>query len=129
MRRAILTDKLTGEKHACHATTDHPSSAYGQAVWVDDETGVAYTQVDLPAIVEIPWTIEETRRYSAQISKILRAIQQRAEERGLSAYRIAKDTDIALGSVKRILTSDETDVRLSLLTKITDYLGLSIEVK
>ena len=34
-----------------------------------------------------------------------------------------------VGSVKRILTSDETDVRLSILTKITDYLGLSFEVK
>lgn len=129
MRRAILTDKLTGEKHACHATTDHPSSAYGQAVWVDDETGVAYTQVDLPAIVEIPWTIEETRRYSAQIPKILKAIQARAGERGLTAYRIAKDTGVSLGSVRKLLTTDQTDVRLSLLTKITDYLGLSIEVK
>lgn len=129
MRRAILTDKLTGEKHACHATTDHPSSAYGHAVWVDDETGVAYTQVDLPDIVEIPWTIEEIKVYSAQVSKVLKAIQARAGERGLTAYRIAKETGVSLGSVRKLLTTDKTDVRLSILTKITDYLELSIEVK
>ena len=129
MRRAILTDKRTGEKHACYSTTDHPSSAYGQAVWVDDETGVAYTQVDLPAIVEIPWTIEEIKVYSDQISKVLKAIQKRAEERGLTAYRIAKDTELSMGSVKKILTAYETDVRLSVLTKICDYLGLTLEVK
>lgn len=129
MRRAILTDKLTGEKHACHATTDHPATSHGHAVWVDDETGVAYTQVDLPAIVEIPWTIEEIKVYSDQVSKVLKAIQARAGERGLTAYRIAKETGVSLGSVKKLLTTDQTDVRLSLLTKITDYLGLSFEVK
>lgn len=78
-----------------------------------DETGIAYTQVDLPAIVEIPWTIEEIKETSAQVSKVLKAIQARAEERGLTAYRIAKDTGVSLGSVKKLLTTDKTDVRLS----------------
>ena len=94
-----------------------------------DETSVAYTQVDLPAIVEIPWTIEEIKETSNQVSKVLKAIQARAEERGLTAYRIAKETGVSLGSVKKLLTTDKTDVRLSLLTKITDYLRLSFKVK
>ena len=79
--------------------------------------------------MEIPWTIEEIKVYSDQVSKVLKAIQARAGERGLTAYRIAKETGVSLGSARKLLTTDQTDVRLSLLTKVTDYLGLSIEVK
>lgn len=131
MRRAILTDKLTGEKHACHATTDHPATAHGHAVWVDDETGVAYTQVDLPAIVEIPWTIEETRRYSDKQktpetpAELLQLIRDTAKERGISAYRLALETGLVPNTVQRLFR-DANDARLSQIMPILKYFGFEI---
>lgn len=44
--KAILTNLLTGQKITVTATTEHPDSSYGQAVWVDEE-GVAYGQCNL----------------------------------------------------------------------------------
>jgi len=45
MRQATLTDRLNGVSVRVHATTDHPASSYGRAVWVDDE-GNAYCEAD-----------------------------------------------------------------------------------
>lgn len=39
----ILINNLTGERVAVTATTEHPDSSYGKAVWVDEE-GTAYVQ-------------------------------------------------------------------------------------
>lgn len=41
---AILIDMLSGDRIKVHDTTDHPTSSYGQAVWVDDK-GNSYCQV------------------------------------------------------------------------------------
>lgn len=45
MRKAILKNKVTGVEVEVYATTEHPDSSYGKAVWVDKE-GIAYMQVD-----------------------------------------------------------------------------------
>lgn len=45
MRKAILKNKVTGVEIEVYATTEHPDSSYGKAVWVDKE-GTAYMQVD-----------------------------------------------------------------------------------
>lgn len=45
MTNAILTNKITGAKVRVHATTDHPCSSYGIAVWVDDDDN-AYCEVN-----------------------------------------------------------------------------------
>lgn len=47
MRKAILKNKVTGVEVEVYATTEHPDSSYGKAVWVDKE-GIAYLQVDYP---------------------------------------------------------------------------------
>lgn len=47
MRRAILTDIVTGRKVRVHATRTHYTCSYGQAVWVDDDDN-AYCQVGIP---------------------------------------------------------------------------------
>lgn len=47
MRKAILKNKLNGKEVEVYATTEHPDSSYGKAVWVDKD-GVAYLQVDFP---------------------------------------------------------------------------------
>ena len=44
MKRATLINKVNGVKVEVHATTEHPSSNYGRAVWVDDEYN-AYFEV------------------------------------------------------------------------------------
>lgn len=45
MRKAILKNKVTGVEIEVYATTEHPDSSYGKAVWVD-KGGTAYMQVD-----------------------------------------------------------------------------------
>jgi hypothetical protein len=45
MRQATLRNKVTGVEVRVHATTEHPDSSYGKAVWVDDENN-AYCEVD-----------------------------------------------------------------------------------
>lgn len=44
-RTATLKNRLDGAEVKVHATTDHPDSSYGRAVWVDDENN-AYCEVD-----------------------------------------------------------------------------------
>lgn len=46
MRTATLRNVVNGVEVRVYATTEHPSSSYGHAVWVDDE-GQAYCQCDL----------------------------------------------------------------------------------
>ena len=41
---ATLINNITGESVRVHATTEHPDSSYGLAVWVDDNNQ-AYMQV------------------------------------------------------------------------------------
>lgn len=41
---ATLINRNTGEEIKVHATTEHPTSSYGKAVWVDEQ-GRAYLQV------------------------------------------------------------------------------------
>ena len=45
MRQATLRNKVTGVEVRVHATTEHPDSSYGRAVWVDDDNN-AYCEVD-----------------------------------------------------------------------------------
>ena len=45
MKTATLINVINGVSVEVHATTDHPASSYGRAVWVDNE-GNAYFEVD-----------------------------------------------------------------------------------
>lgn len=47
MRKAILKNKVNGKEVEVYATTEHPDSHYGKAVWADKK-GTAYLQVDYP---------------------------------------------------------------------------------
>lgn len=44
---ATLINNITGERVEVHATTEHPTSSYGQPVWVDDNNN-AYCHAGLP---------------------------------------------------------------------------------
>ena len=44
MRKAILTNKVTGAKVRVHSTTEHPDSSYGHEIWVDDNN-ISYLEV------------------------------------------------------------------------------------
>lgn len=43
---AILKNNVNGKEIKVTATTEHPNSSYGKAVWVDDN-GIAYCQVGM----------------------------------------------------------------------------------
>lgn len=49
MKKAILIT-YDGTEIPVHATTEHPASSYGKAVWVDDDNN-AYMQVGLEMLV------------------------------------------------------------------------------
>lgn len=48
LMEAILKNNVNGEEVEVTATTNHPDSSYGQAVWVDKK-GTAYCQVGMEA--------------------------------------------------------------------------------
>lgn len=56
MMEAILRNNVSGEEVEVTATTNHPDSSYGQAVWVDGK-GTAYCQVGM----EEPFYTIETK--------------------------------------------------------------------
>lgn len=47
MIQATITNVINGVSVEVYATTDHPASSYGRAVWVDN-AGVAYCEVNCP---------------------------------------------------------------------------------
>ena len=48
---------VNGEEVKVHATTEHPDSSYGKAVWVDDDNN-AYCEVD-PVVPNPFYEIDE----------------------------------------------------------------------
>ena len=57
MRTATLINLVSGVKVKVHATTEHPDSSYGKAVWVDDDNN-AYCEVD-PVVPNPFYEIDE----------------------------------------------------------------------
>lgn len=58
MKTATLVSRINGAKVKVHATTEHPASSYGDAVWVDDE-GTAYCEVGFETWYFVEDLIEE----------------------------------------------------------------------
>lgn len=93
--------KRTGEEIKVHATTNHPESHYGHAVWVDEENN-AYFEVGkedtgavsmlFELILDEPWATR--RRLGKEIAR-LRA------ERGLSVRGLGKEAEYAFTSISR----------------------------
>lgn len=121
MRQAILTNKVTGEQHYCHATTDHPSSSYGQPVWADDE-GTAYTQVDYP--FPTLYEVEEVGEDLYSPEGLLKSLRETMQRKGVTIYQVAKAT----GTRHQVLGAalEAKNPTLKTILPALEYLGYKI---
>lgn len=60
--KAKLTNPITGEVVVVTATTEHPDSSYGKAVWVDAKNQ-AYCQVDFPSLYSVELILDDIPHY------------------------------------------------------------------
>lgn len=122
--RATLINNATGERIEVRSTTNHPSSSYGEPVWVD-KNNIAYLQVDLEALNPI-YSIEidliALRRYKLgqQISAIRR-------ERGLSVRKLAQLANITPSSLSSIEHGNYS-TGVDVLHRICDALKASLDI-
>lgn len=108
--RAILTDKVTGEQYECTATTDHPDSSYGQAVWVDND-GNALQQVDLPSFLESKYKVEVITESSRELAEteareLVQELIDKQRELGITAYKWAQSSGVTSAVLGRIIRGD-----------------------
>lgn len=116
---ATLINKVTGEHIPVTATTNHPASSYGKAVWVDDK-GQAYMQVGLanPYYEVIADTLNSAEGIGEQLDAARRAkrmtIAQLAEAVGVS--------EPTIGS----LLNGKGNVGVQTLVDVANYIGVQI---
>lgn len=69
---------------------------------------------------------EDARRRIAQIDRIVRALDQRRDELGLSKADLARRADIAPEAIRRLFSADAPNPTIATLTAIADSLGLEL---
>lgn len=122
---ATITILATGEKIKVHASKDHPSCSYGQAVWCDHNEN-PIVQVGLEGLVpEISIEFDEpykSRRWFGDTIAGLRkqqgiAIRDMAERAGVSKATIVN------------LEHARFAVNIDVATKILTVLGAKLDIK
>lgn len=99
MKKAILKNLLNGVEVEVMATTDHPASSYGQAVWAD-ANGEAYAQVGMEAFYEITalWEIDSLEglaRYINDHESYPYDVEDIIEAKGWELPDLSDETHIA----------------------------------
>ena len=123
--KATLINNATGERIEVRSTTNHPSSSYGEPVWVD-KNNIAYLQVGLETLNPI-YSIEidliALRRYKLgqQISAIRR-------ERGLSVRKLAEMCGISFQFLNKI-ENGKFNTGIDTICKICDALGYRLVIE
>lgn len=121
MRKAILTNRATGQQIHVYATTDNPASSYGHAVWADSE-GNAYCEVD--GITDNPlFSIHEAG--GAPIGAQIRRLRVR---QGVSAAELAKRCGMARPNISKI-EAGNYNPSARVLQKIAAALGGELKIE
>jgi DNA-binding XRE family transcriptional regulator len=111
-----LIVKPTGEEIKVHATTEHPTSSYGKAVWVD-ELNNAYLQVgSTHPLYDI--VLDEPYRTRVRIGNEL---AQHRRDKGYSVRQLAELAGVSKSTVVNIEAgrfSPTIDVANKLLTAL-----------
>lgn len=116
MKTAILTNTMTGVSVSVHATTEHPASSYGLAVWVDDDNN-AYTEVDSRLTNPI-YHISNVQSVHSD------NIETRIANSGMTKTAIAKAMGISLPSLIDIIRNGNPTI--GTLRRLADVLGCEV---
>lgn len=121
---ATLIINKTGKEIKVHATTDHPSSSYGKAVWVDDDNN-AYLQVGLEQyntmysiVLDEPYRTR--RRVGGRIATL-------RKEQNLTIRDLAERTGINISNLSSI-ENGKMGASIDTLSRIAHALGTSVEM-
>ena len=69
---------------------------------------------------------DEARRKIDQVDRLLRVLDLRREELGMSKADLARQAGLAPEAVRRLFSSDSPNPTLSTLTALADSLGLEL---
>lgn len=120
--KATIINKQTGERIEVRSTTRHPTSSYGQAVWVDNK-GIAYCRVGHPCpdyIVELDERQQSRLELGIKLAKARNSL-------GISTRELQAKTGISYVNIGRI-ERGEYNVSIDILAKLCKALGVSIEI-
>lgn len=120
--KAVIKNMMTGETINVTATTDHPDSSYGQAVWVDEQ-GTAYFQIGManPLYEEVAVTIGDRE----SLGQWLRGVRVSA---GISVRKMAELAGIQPSTVQNVENGAFTP-RLDIVQRMLDVLGKSLSIR
>lgn len=132
MKTAIIRKIDTKAMVSVRATTGHPSSSYGRAVWVDD-MGNPYFEVDAPDDVIASLGYELLLDVAGRKKRIGDAIRRAREEHGITRTKLAALASVLRG--KQVNVSVINDVEegsaaytIDSLLMICDVLLLPIKI-
>lgn len=94
---ATLIVKPTGEEIKVHSTTEHPTSSYGKAVWVDEQNN-AYLQVGASNPL---YDIVLDEPYATRV-RIGNEIAQHRRDKGYSVRQLAELAGVSKSTVVNI---------------------------
>lgn len=119
--KAILKNKLTGEKIPVTSTTDHPDSSYGQPVWVDaNDDSYCVVGFEQPLFEVVSMSVDDAESLATMV-RHLRAVK------GISIRDLATATGLSKTTIVNV-ESGAFSPRLDVVSKIVDALGAKINL-
>ena len=121
--KAIIKNLITGATIPVTATTEHPASSYGQAVWVDDR-GTAYFQIGMtnPLYTEVSVDVTEATR--EQLGQLIRGWRV---SQGISIRRFAELAGVQPNTVQNVENGAFTP-RLDIVQRMLAVLGKQLRI-
>lgn len=119
-----ITNLLNGKSVLVHATTEHPDSHYGHAVWVDDD-GNAWFEVDSPC--PFNYRIEVYGIHYCTRIHIGKRIAQLRKAKGVSQRYLAERARVTTANISRIETG-RYSAGLDVLSRIADALDADLDI-
>lgn len=117
-----LIIKTTGEEIKVHSTTEHPSSSYGKAVWVDEQNN-AYLQVgSTTPLYDI--VLDEPYRTRVRIGN---EIAQHRRDKGYSVRQLAELAGVSKSTVVNI-EAGRFSPTIDVANKLLNALGAQIVI-
>ena len=120
--KAIIINKVTSERIPVTSTTEHPSSSYGQAVWVDENLN-PICQVSLPNdLYDVQEVEVDNREDLGQYIRYLRL------KNGDTIRGLASKCDLVPATIQNI-ESGKFSPRLDVIQKILKQLNANLCIK
>ena len=121
---ATLINNRTGEEIKVHSTTDHPSSSYGKAVWVDSDNR-AYLQVGLEHLNPL-YDIVLDEPYATRV-RIGNIIAELRRDKGYSVRQLAELAGVSKSTVVNI-EAGRFSPTIDVVNKLITPLGAKISI-